>query len=164
MIQSMDLVITYSSIDMMRYALVLDKIAEIPDCISQDCDSCSTNASGLNSTSEKLYVYSLSSYSQQISRIVQTQAQTAYEGILESIKMHREMVHSFHELSIRRKAAISATNIQVLVERLTENRKRLDLAGFSLPFEQVDKIKMQIGVDEGSVLSQTVRIEFIRKW
>jgi hypothetical protein len=48
----------YSAIDQMRYALVLDKIAEIPDCINDpvNCDSCSTHTSGLNHTSEKLFV------------------------------------------------------------------------------------------------------------
>lgn len=43
-----------NAVDMMRYALVLDKMAEISDCTLPDCDACSIQSSGLNTTSEKL--------------------------------------------------------------------------------------------------------------
>lgn len=143
---------------MMRYALVLDKMAEFQDCITDpngQCVTCCTHSDGFNLASEKL---------QQISRIVQTQAQTSFEGILESIKMHRELIHAVHELSNRRKAALSAVNIPSLAERNAENKRRLEVSGFSLPFEQVDKIKMQIQVDESSIQSQKIRVEFVRHW
>ncbi|TPX38135.1 hypothetical protein SmJEL517_g00377 [Synchytrium microbalum] len=145
-----------SSQDFMRFGFVLNALTEKPDCQEPECFNCPQINHGFSHIAGGL---------QKISRLMEEEASSTFDGVLESLKAHRDLLISLQELFQRRDKAIIAQHaaIDALKKRMTQNdTKAKDLASKGGQQKEVERLENCIIQDRHELEWQSHKIDFIR--
>ncbi|KAJ3280937.1 Sorting nexin mvp1 [Borealophlyctis nickersoniae] len=144
-----------SALDFLRYSAVLKKLEEHPDCTSSECANCPQINIGYAQISGGF---------QRVGRIMEEQAQATFDGILENLKAHRDLLSSCHDMFSRRDRALSQMTIDSLYKRIGTNEAKLaEVRAKDGPQKEIDRLKLLIEQDRSEVETQQRRIAFIRR-
>ncbi|KAJ3048180.1 Sorting nexin mvp1 [Rhizophlyctis rosea] len=143
-----------SALDFLRYHAVLNKMTETPDCPRSDCGNCTT----MNTTTGQI-----AGGFQRVGRIMEEQAQMNFDGALEGLKAHRNLLASCHDMFTRRDRALAQITIDSLLKRIESNETKLrELRAKDPPAKELDRLKGLVEQDRAEVKAQQERIELIR--
>ncbi|KAJ3031051.1 sorting nexin [Rhizophlyctis rosea] len=143
-----------SALDFLRYHAVLNQMTEVPDCPRSECTNCAV----MNSTTGQI-----AGGLQRIGRIMEEQAQTTFDGALESLKAHRNLLASCHDMFTRRDRALSQINIDSLLKRIEVNETKLrELRAKDPPAKELERLKGLVDQDRAEIKSQQQRQDLIR--
>ncbi|KAG9297964.1 hypothetical protein G9A89_018792 [Geosiphon pyriformis] len=138
-----------TSTDYMRYGLALNSLIESEKgCDIEDGSNCSQVVSGLTE---------VSTHVQRASAIIEEEAVSTLENVLENLKRHRDLLVSFRE-TLERRDRIATDTTATLNTRIASNEAKLPLSGK----EDVDKLSAAIQKDKEDIDLQQKRRIFVR--
>ncbi|KND04096.1 uncharacterized protein SPPG_08941 [Spizellomyces punctatus DAOM BR117] len=143
-----------TALDMMRYSLILNKMTEKADCTDRECYNCPRINNGYSQISGGL---------QRISRVAEEEAQSVFDGIVESLKTYRDLLIACQELFYREERALVSLTLDVLTKRIVTHEAKLrDLQTSKGSTKETERLAILIETDRREVESQRKRIDFIR--
>ncbi|KAJ3147931.1 Sorting nexin mvp1 [Geranomyces variabilis] len=105
-----------SAVDMMRFSLIVNGLSEKASCTSPTCHSCLRTHHGLVQISGGLRSTSV---------VMAEESQCMLDGILESLKTHRDLLIACQELFYRQERALSALTLDTLNKRILTLQTKL---------------------------------------
>ncbi|KAI9005971.1 hypothetical protein BC832DRAFT_461007 [Gaertneriomyces semiglobifer] len=104
------------AMDTMRYSLILDKLTENPSCPTS-CIHCPRLMHGFTQISGGL---------QRISRIMESEVESTFAGLIEQLKTQRDMFMAFAELLGRANRAMQILGVDALQKRIKTQEERVN--------------------------------------
>ncbi|KAJ3128469.1 Sorting nexin mvp1 [Nowakowskiella sp. JEL0407] len=135
--------------DLMQHSAVLNVLTDVPNCISDECFNCPMIDSGFNHLAHGF---------QNCSSTILEQQESLTDGIVESLKKHRDLLLAVRDLYGRWDKVIQGFNSDHLNKRIESNQQKYS----NRTGKEQDKIAEQIAHDTNELHSQTLRIRFIR--
>ncbi|KAJ3167257.1 sorting nexin [Geranomyces variabilis] len=105
-----------SALDLMRFSLIVKGLSEKASCTSATCHSCLRTHHGLVQISGGL---------KNTSVVMAEESQCMLDGILESLKTHRDLLIACQELFYRQERALSALTLDTLNKRILALQTKL---------------------------------------
>ncbi|KAJ3156639.1 Sorting nexin mvp1 [Geranomyces michiganensis] len=105
-----------SAVDLMRFSLIVNGLSEKASCTSPTCHSCLRTHHGLLQISGGL---------KHTSVVMAEESQCMLDGILESLKTHRDLLIACQELFYRQERALSALTLDALNKRILTLQTKL---------------------------------------
>ncbi|TPX54406.1 hypothetical protein PhCBS80983_g05941 [Powellomyces hirtus] len=142
-----------SAVDMMRYSLIVNNLAEKASCTSKTCHSCLRVHHGFLQIAGGL---------NRVSVVMAEESQCMLDGILESLKTHRDLLIACQELFYRQERALSALTLDALNKRILTAQAKLHDLTTKGGGKEVDRLTAVIEADRKEVETQGKRIDIIR--
>ncbi|KAJ1560199.1 Sorting nexin mvp1 [Nowakowskiella sp. JEL0078] len=138
--------------DFLNHSVVLKSVIDLPDCISHDCMNCPLMNSGFDYITHGLEGHS---------RTINEQRDTMLDGIIESLKTHRDLLLALKDLFVRWDRVVIGFNVDSLSRRLSTNKKKY-ASLVSKGQGDVERLSDLIDRDTNELNLHNKRTKFIR--